>query len=446
MTQPAARTTAPRAIARLALAASIALVLVATVGPFGAIDGTIPPRWCVACGGAWLTDGISNVVLFLPFGLALAACGARSARVVLGAMLLSSLVEAMQSVGIPPARSPAIADILANTIGGVIGAALWEQRTTLLTPTHSEARWLAGAWSALATLIIVLSAMAVRAVPGPPPAALRYQLSRFDYSPGFGWYGGRVQVATVNGVPFAHRGTGPVVVQADTMPASLAVSAVVSGRDPVAYRRVMVFVHTPGDTTAIAMLAQRGDRAEWLVRRQAAMWGLALPIVSLPDAFTGRTRTDTSVLTLAALANDAELTLEAWDAARPQRRIDEGDRVGADVRRADNPNVSLRLTPLLGWSLIQTIAHPFDRLAPLWLACWLLLLVTPIAYFVARSGQLVSGAPALLAPPLTVALLPSVWHGASASQPEWLLLAMMMVAGFLAGRATVPDAGVSFPT
>lgn len=407
-----------------ALALSIALVLAATLGPFGAIaPGQIPPRWCVACGGAWLTDGISNVVLFLPFGVALAACGARSARVVLGAMLLSSLVEALQSIGVPPDRSPAIADVLANTIGGIVGAALWEQRILLLRPSRSEAPWLAGAWSAMATVVVVLSAWALRALPGPPPEAVSYRASRFTYSPGFGWYGGLVQLATVNGASFGHRGSGPVVVQADTIPASFAVSATVTGRDRATYRRVMLFVHTPGDTTAIAMLAQRGDRAEWLVRRRAATWGLALPLVWLPDAFAGRAPDDAASLTLSARATDAQLTL-------------------SDGRS----ETLLRLTPWLGWSLIQTIAHPFDRLAPLWLGCWLLFLLTPIAYYGARGGHYAVGGVALLLPALTAAVLPRVWHGATAHVADWALVALLVVVGVVAGRATVSDGGVSFRT
>ena len=60
------------------LAASVVLVLLATLAPWGAIDvASMPPRGCLACGGLWLTDGISNVVLFAPFGFALAMLGVR---------------------------------------------------------------------------------------------------------------------------------------------------------------------------------------------------------------------------------------------------------------------------------------------------------------------------------------------------------------------------------
>jgi hypothetical protein len=33
-------------------------------------------------------------------------------------------VEALQSVGLPPGRSPALADVMSNTVGGVLGALL----------------------------------------------------------------------------------------------------------------------------------------------------------------------------------------------------------------------------------------------------------------------------------------------------------------------------------
>ncbi len=58
----------------LLLAASIVLVVVATLLPAGIGRGSWI-HWCVTCGLHWLADAISNVALFVPLGASLALCG-----------------------------------------------------------------------------------------------------------------------------------------------------------------------------------------------------------------------------------------------------------------------------------------------------------------------------------------------------------------------------------
>ena len=49
------------------------VIITATLLPFNPIvSSQIPPQWCLKCGGLWLTDAVSNVLLFVPFGLAAA--------------------------------------------------------------------------------------------------------------------------------------------------------------------------------------------------------------------------------------------------------------------------------------------------------------------------------------------------------------------------------------
>ena len=91
----------------------------------------MPPRWCLACGGLWLTDGISNVVLFAPFGLALGGLGVRWRGVLLLSAGFSLGVEYLQSIGVPPARSAAWADVVANAAGGLVGGWVLTRRRWL---------------------------------------------------------------------------------------------------------------------------------------------------------------------------------------------------------------------------------------------------------------------------------------------------------------------------
>ncbi|QJR36231.1 VanZ family protein [Gemmatimonas groenlandica] len=117
----------------------------ATLAPMGAIPaGQIPPRWCLSCGGLWLTDGISNVVLFAPFGLALAILGVRWWVVLVLSAGFSLGVEYLQSIGVPPARSAAWADVVANGMGGLAGVWLLALRGWLF-----PASWLRGGAASL---------------------------------------------------------------------------------------------------------------------------------------------------------------------------------------------------------------------------------------------------------------------------------------------------------
>ncbi|MCA0375127.1 MAG: VanZ family protein [Gemmatimonadetes bacterium] len=429
-------------LARAALVASVVLILGATLGPFSAIDpGQIPPRWCLACGGAWLTDGISNVVLFVPLGLALAASGVPAWRAIGAGTLLSLLVETLQSVGIPPARSPASADVLANAWGAVCGVLLWRARYALLTPSPVLARRLAVGWSSGAAAVCAASALLLQPPDDATTSPVTITPSRYDYAPGFGWYDGVLQGATVNGTAVGHRGSGPVVVQTSAVPRTFALQATLTGRDTARYGRVVLFVHLPGDTTAVAMLVQRDARAELMVRRRASMWGLAMPPVVLWSAFAERAADDPRPLTLTAHADGRALTLSSASAAA-------------------RDSVTLRLTPLLGWSLIQTIARPIGPYGTLWLVAWLLLLAAPAGFYAARgavagrhrgAGSLAAsraarGVLTILPLPVSLGVLPPLLDVAPLVPQEWVWLVLLLAGGFAAGTATRGARGVSFPT
>ena len=59
------------------LAGALALIAVATLSPGDGRGLARLAHWCWQCGALWLADGASNVLLFLPLGVALAARGWR---------------------------------------------------------------------------------------------------------------------------------------------------------------------------------------------------------------------------------------------------------------------------------------------------------------------------------------------------------------------------------
>jgi hypothetical protein len=145
---------------------------------------------------------------------------------------------------------------------------------------------------------------------------------------------------------------------------ALAVSVQVAGRDSATIRRALFYLHGQHDSTAELVVAQHDQAAELLVRRRANTWGLAMPIVQLPNVFAPGAL---DTLRLDAAVSGARLALRATHAGTVRDAV-------------------LLLTPALGWSMLQTLVPVESRLAPLVQALWLALLVAPIGWFSGRAG------------------------------------------------------------
>src|SRR5207247_7607868 len=112
-----------------------AVILAATLWP---VSGKEAGRWrsCVVCSDRGTADVLVNILLFLPFGAALAAAGVPVSRCVLGGALVSAGVEFAQLY--LPGRDPSLGDVVSNTVGSGLGVVL----------VTTAPRWMlpAGAW------------------------------------------------------------------------------------------------------------------------------------------------------------------------------------------------------------------------------------------------------------------------------------------------------------
>jgi hypothetical protein len=114
-------------------------ILAATLIP--SRNGPLRPfSSCFVCDFRWLADGVLNVGLFLPLGMAITWRGKSFWRATLAGAVLSTAVELLQTL--IPGRDPELRDIVANTIGAALGAALIYRPRTWLVPTARGARWL----------------------------------------------------------------------------------------------------------------------------------------------------------------------------------------------------------------------------------------------------------------------------------------------------------------
>ncbi|HEY3279471.1 MAG TPA: VanZ family protein [Gemmatimonadales bacterium] len=123
----------------LGIALSVLAIGIATLHSAGT---ELPPGWTLAlvAGDEALAEVVQNVLLFIPFGVALALAGwpTTALRLVALGTVLSFCVEfAQQWI---PGRDPSLGDLVFNTLGTALGLFL-VRRAHWLSPTAPRAAW-----------------------------------------------------------------------------------------------------------------------------------------------------------------------------------------------------------------------------------------------------------------------------------------------------------------
>ncbi len=379
----------------------------------------------------WLTDGISNVVLFLPFGLALAMLGVRWWMVLLLSAGFSLGVEWLQSIGFPPSRSAAWADVVANGLGGLVGAWVLTLRGWLCPASWRVAVRLAWGWAAGVVVVFALTSAALGPRSGDldtlwegslvdRAAASTYGVSPLPFTPGHGWFGGLADTLIVNGFATTHRGTGPLIAMVSREPATVAMRVVLRGREMGGSLVPIGYLHVAWDSSAVAFVGEDDLAARLVVTRRAWDWGLAMPSLRLDGVFAGRSVSDPRPLVLEAWSAPDTLRLSATSAAFTGTR-------------------AMALTPVIGWALIQTVfamGGTFELFAHL---CWLAALMMPIGWWgiqaAARSGRVLGIAMLWLW--VGAAAMPRFFGVAPIGGRDWVIMMALLAAGAGAGRNAV---------
>jgi len=327
---------------------------------------------CLTCSRAWLADVISNVALFMPLGAALVAVGVAVRRAVLIGAAASLMIEILQLSGFVIGRTPAIADLVSNTLGTLAGGLCVRYGSSLISPEMPRARALRNGWAAMNAATWIAIAIALQpATPVQPRAAV--SVSALPFTPGYGWFTAEPVRVDVNGVTIAHRGNGPVLVATRRSDSSTA-RVMVCGRDTRSGIVPVVFVHEPAmsevdpkTTRAHLLLAQHDQSASLASDLRAAHWGLKMPELLAAGAFApGR---DSVLL-------QAEVTTRWWRLiwfapSAPSRRHE----------------ASLRLSPAIGWALVQSIVPAGARFGVIFTAVWLFVWFAPLGYWSASASR-----------------------------------------------------------
>ncbi|MCO4100676.1 MAG: VanZ family protein [Gemmatimonas sp.] len=249
----------------------MALIIAATLLPFGGMAAEqIPPAWCVRCGSLWLTDVISNVAMFVPFGVALELRRWTVWRVAVVSLLFTLGVEALQSVGLPPGRSPALADVMSNTVGGVLGALLVFAWRWQRVASRVQLRVVALGWSAVVCAVVAWSGYMLTPVTrleAMRTVSASVTPSAFGHVPGHGWYEGTTDSAFVGTTRIKRGWSGPIIQQLAFEQFPMTAGVTVRGTDPLYGQIPLLFVHLPNDSSAWLQLAKHGNDVELTVLR-----------------------------------------------------------------------------------------------------------------------------------------------------------------------------------
>ena len=129
---------------------SVLAICIATLRTTGSV---IAPGWSYALtsGDQAVAELIQNLLLFIPFGLALAWRAYRWRKLLLAGIALSFTVEFLQQW--IPGRDPSVGDIIVNGTSTLLGGALVWTAPHWLYPPERRASWFALGAAAVATTV-----------------------------------------------------------------------------------------------------------------------------------------------------------------------------------------------------------------------------------------------------------------------------------------------------
>lgn len=385
----------PRRMPCAFAAAAAAVILVLTLWPVDAIGGT--ESWSASLrfrGFRGLADSIANVLLFLPFGFAMAACLGSLARPILAGLALSVAIELAQLV--VPGRYTSPWDVLFNTAGAGIGVALFRSAPVWLRPTGALRAVLPLAAFAAALTILIGGAalLAPQTLPGP---LIGQWTHVYEGAPS---YDGRIIEAYVGGIPVGPR----PLADSDAIRAALfrdTTRLLVEAGPPPHGAAPLFAVAAPRYRTLLSVVV---DGADVIVRyrMRALAIGLDQPDIRLVDALAGIRPGETFSFSM------------WWHDSRPCVAIDQDVRCGLGFSVADT------------WALLLYPVKPALQRALPWL--WTAALLLPAGFWIRRTSvALLAAAMAAITLAVAPAFIPML-------TPDWRVLAAA-AAGLLAGHA-----------
>ncbi len=412
----------PAATRRLGLALSVmtfVTILVMTLTPAG--GQATAPFWCMTCGEFGGLDVTNNIVMFAPFGFALALAMNRRWRPLAICVATTVMIETLQ-IGVIPGRDASFRDILANSLGGLLGVELALRRNVLFWPGPRTATRLALVWCSLFTGICTLTTWALQPAFVPRALWVQWLPPRTNYEP----FMGRLLAFDINGIdlplgfPKASLGLDRRLMS-DAWHATATID-----RDGLESRR-SVIVRISEETTQPFALEQRAWDLTCLQKTRSAELRFRSPRVALPDALQ--------------LSTGAQPDIVRLMCTHRARALVAGVQAGAESHEEVVP-----LSPSLGWTMISPFDIALDA-GTRWISMlWLVTLLLPVGYWWAtavepssrplagRAPSPVIGAAMLASLALGFVVAPLLAGTAFASWWEWVAALAGVAGGFVFSR------------
>ena len=352
--------TSPVRFNRLGVALSVlalAAVFVATLTP---VTGHVVTSsfWCVTCGELAGVDVLSNVVMFVPLGFALAfATGWRWRSVAIG-VCVTVFVESMQ-IRVVTGRDASLSDILANSLGGLIGVEMALRRATLLRPQGRAARRLLVAGAALFAGGTALTSVALRPSDAPRSLWVQWTPERDSYAP----FTGQLLHFDLNGMDLPRRFYPPPSLGVDRVLRGNTWNATATvGTAGMAETR-SVIARIAEEFTVIVSLEQQRRSFVCKAKTKSGEFRFQSPAVALRDVFVAGAEGSNGEVHVTCSRRDGVLTASAGGRSQ-----------------------DLRLSPSLGWRLIFPLNIALSSGFELASAAWLFLLALPSGYWAATAS------------------------------------------------------------
>jgi hypothetical protein len=380
------------------------------------LGGPLPSgfHWCVFCGQTGVADFIDNVLLFVPLGLGLRLAGLRRRYALAFVVALTASIETAQ-YWVISGRDSALGDLLANSLGGMLGIAVIDARHALGRPAPNIARWLA----LTASLVLCAGAAVIQwiARPSLPPPPYWSQVA--TRLPQYVPFGGTVLNATYNGNAL-HDGPLP-----DSLSATIR-ATLLDGSNQVA-------------TTIVPISQPKGDDVSPIVSVYDRLHNEILIVGCIDSALAMRVRTRAADLKLhgptAVVGGGCAPAGDTIHVAA--QLLPRGGGVRLAATHATWTAVTTRHADLsTGWHLlVPDLGRYAAPLAGVFTMLWMLVLYFPVGYWSVRARRpifvLTVSLFALLGP---LALIP-ILAGAAASTPRvWIFSFAGLVLGFTLSR------------
>ncbi|MGI8510476.1 MAG: VanZ family protein [Gemmatimonadaceae bacterium] len=313
---------------------------------------------CVICGPAGGVDFTLNLLLYVPFGAGLGAMALRW-RNAAGVVFIVSLGIELLQIGVISGRDASLGDLVANTLGGIIGIWIGSRWRSLAYPSAARSLRLARSWGVLWLVTVAVAVWASGIdIPEPPWWA---QLALKGNSPET--FRGSVLQTRIGGIGVSRDSlvNAPALGAALRDGAEASVVAVIPGPTPAPSA---VFAIVDSNETEVFALGQDARDGVFHVQtRASAMLALRNPSVRLPGAFASGPG-DTVRLTGRRTRSSLRITAE---------------------RRGSRVTRTLQVSPQWAWTFFLPFEYSLSPSSWRIMVFWIAALIFPLGYWVGRA-------------------------------------------------------------